>query len=34
MGNVKCLVLKDTGHVLTNQTNNILQFLNSLKSEI
>ena len=29
MGNIKCLVLKDTGHVLTNQTNNILQFLNS-----
>jgi len=29
MDNVKCLVLKDTGHVLTNQTNNILQFLNS-----
>jgi len=29
MDNIKCLVLKDTGHVLTNQTNNILQFLNS-----
>ena len=29
MDNVICLVLKDTGHVLTNQTNNILQFLNS-----
>jgi pimeloyl-ACP methyl ester carboxylesterase len=29
MDNVKCLVLKDTGHVLTNLTNYILQFLNS-----
>lgn len=29
MDNVKCLVLKDTGHVLTDQINNILQFLNS-----
>jgi pimeloyl-ACP methyl ester carboxylesterase len=29
MDNVKCLVLKDTGHVVINQTNNILQFLKS-----
>jgi len=29
MDNVKCLVLKDTGHVIINQTNNILQFLKS-----
>jgi pimeloyl-ACP methyl ester carboxylesterase len=29
MNNVKCLILKDSGHVLTNQTKNILQFLNT-----
>lgn len=26
--NIQCLVLKDTGHVITGQINNILQFLN------
>jgi pimeloyl-ACP methyl ester carboxylesterase len=29
MSSIKCLILKDTGHVLTNQTENILQFLNT-----
>jgi len=29
MNNIKCFILKDTGHVLTNQTKNILQFLNT-----
>lgn len=29
LDNVSCLVLKNTGHVLTNQTSTILQFLNS-----
>lgn len=27
--NIQCLVLKNAGHILMNQTNNILQFLNS-----
>ncbi len=28
LDNIKCVVLKNTGHVLINQTNNFLQFLN------
>jgi pimeloyl-ACP methyl ester carboxylesterase len=29
LNNIQCLVLKNTGHILINQTNIILQFLNS-----